>query len=209
VRSSLILFFLTCAMLAIAPHSADAQSQARGFVGVALLGASDDTSNRVRFPDEGASRVLALEADLMRAGTLAIGVEASHLGSVTGAYNAQCCIFRDEQREIAVLGVLRERVWNSARVALDIVGGAGALFQHRETLIADRFFPSAASTVIEDRGSPAFVLGADLPIALAEHLALSPELRWYFLQRGSLDTLNVTRQSSNRPAVGVSGRLTW
>src|SRR5262245_8943502 len=117
VRSALNLLFLTCAMLQIAPHPADGQSRVRGFAGVALLVASDDAAHRVRFPDEGASRVVALEADFIHAGPMAIGIEASHLGTVTGAYDAQCCIFRDKQREVTLLGILRERVSTSARVA--------------------------------------------------------------------------------------------
>ena len=182
----------------------------RGFAGVGVLSARDDSVNRVRFRDEGASRVFLVEADVFRVGRAGFGVELSNLGTVTGRYDTLCCILRDEQKEISLLGVLRERVWRTNRVAVDIMGGAGVLLQHRETSVANRFAPAAtAIETIEDRRSPAFALGIDVPLLLARHVALAPEVRLYCAQRGTLNTANVTRASSQRPAVGLSGRVVW
>ena len=217
VRSS--IFIITFSVLMLHSRSLLAQNQTarsptnadRGFLGAGVFAANDDASNRVRFPDVNGSPSLRLtiEAEVVRAGRIGLGLEFSTLGTVTGSYNAACCILRDEQKETSVLAVVRERVWRKDRLAVDIVGGMGVLFQHRETMVALRFVGGSAVTTVEDRYSPAFAIGADLPLFVAQHIALVPRFRLGFLERGALDTPNVTRSSSQTSAIGLSGRIVW
>jgi hypothetical protein len=206
-----------CAPLLVLARSSVARGQTarsasitdHGFVGVGVFGAGDDSFNRVRFPDQSSPHVFLFEANFFRAGRAAFGVELLNLGTVTGAYDALCCILRDKQKEISVLGVFRERAWRRNRLTVDIIGAAGVLLQHRETNDSDRSLPTTTISTIEDRRSPAFAVGVDLPLLLARHVALAPQVRLYFLQRGGLDTANVTRASSLRPTIGLSGRVMW
>jgi hypothetical protein len=207
-----------CAVLLVLARPSLARGQAarsvsitdHGFVGAGVFGASDDSSDRVRFPDQGSPGVFLFEANFFRAGRAGFGMEFLNLGTVTGSYDALCCILSDKQREISVLGVFRERAWGRSRLAVDIIGAAGVLLQHRETSTAYRFSPpSTAISTIEDRRSPAFAVGMDLPLLLAPHVAVAPLARLYFLQRGLLYTADVARGSSTRPAIGLSGRVMW
>jgi hypothetical protein len=78
-------------------------------------------------PDQSSPRVFLFEANFFRAERAAFGVELLNLGTVTGSYDALCCILRDKQREISVLGVFRERAWRRNRLTVDIIGAAGSL----------------------------------------------------------------------------------
>jgi hypothetical protein len=205
-----ILLVLARSSVARCQTSSNVSIADHGFVGLGVLGASDDRSDRVRFPDQGPSGVLFVEANFFRVGRAGFGVELLNLGTVTGSYDALCCILRDKQNEFSALAVVRERAWRRNRLTVDIIGAAGVLFQHRETSVADRFSPAAtAISTIEDRRSPAFAVGMDLPLLLARHVSVAPQARVYFLQRGGLDSTGVTRASSTRPTVGLSGRVMW
>jgi hypothetical protein len=217
VPSTIVI--ITFSILLLHSRSSLAQSQTirspanadRGFLGAGLFVASDDASNRVRFPDVNASRSprFTIEAAIVSAGRIGLGFEFSTLGTVTGSSNAACCILRDEQKETSVLAVVRGRAWRKNRLAVDVVGGMGVLFQHRETMVALRQVAGSAVTTVEDRKSPAFAIGADLPFFVAHHIALVPQIRFGFLRRGELDTPNVTRASSQTSAVGLTGRVLW
>jgi hypothetical protein len=66
---------------------------------------------------------------------------------------------------------------------LDGVFGVGALRQTRTTTTQFRYPPFQTTTTTSDHTSAAFSLGADAPIAVARHVAVIPQMRWYHLRR--------------------------
>ncbi len=182
---------------------------ARRFFGVGVMGGTNDAADRVQVPNENASGILLVEADLVRAGRAALGVEFASFGKTTGSTNALCCLFEAEQSERSLLAMVRGRAWTSGRVALDGTAGAGVLFEHIEAHSSLRFVPNSATDVIENRRAPVLAAGVDLPLLLAPHLSVAPMARLYFLRRETIDTAVVAQSSSRRFAVGASGRVLW
>jgi hypothetical protein len=100
---------------------------------------------------------------------------------------------------------------------MDIVGGAGVLFQHHERRVAP-CFSGCANTIEEtlENRAPVFALGIEVPILPASRVAVSPFVRLYWLRRGEHVTelpdsipFQYEWRSSTRVAFGVTGRLVW
>ena len=201
----------TCLFVFSIPGLSEAE---RGFVGGGIGGARGDFVNRDRF----GSRVLTphpslvwfVETDVGRAGRIAFGAEFVNLGEVRGRFDAACCIQRNSQKEAALLGVLRVRSGGRGSVAVDVVGAFGVLLQERVRTSGLRF-PGSLTTTTENARSSALGIGVDLPIQLTARVAVAPLMRLYFLRRERIidpsDT--VAQQPSRRPAVGITGRVTW
>jgi hypothetical protein len=209
---------IACAVVMWSPCLCVAQStpphSERGFVGVGIGAARDDSVNRDRLASSGSDapsriRVWLLEAGVFRARRAAFGVEFIDLGTVQTRSDSACCYSRGAQDESALLGVVRTRVGDAGRLAFDAVGGIGTLFQHRDNTVGLRF-PQSESTKTQSARSPAFTVGLDLPVFLSRHIVVTPLFRLYFLRREKVaDGFTVTQAPSQRIGVGVSGRATW
>ena len=117
--------------------------------------------------------------------------------------------------ERLLIGLGRVRVAGSSRWGVDVIGGAGALFQHHESLEAFCGTCTDFRRAIVDHVAPAFVVGADVPVRVAGPLWLGAVVRYHVLARGSHQTqvpvLFVPWQdewkSSRRLAVGLDFRI--
>jgi hypothetical protein len=213
---------VACAALTLHPYPSGAQNHAPraprnsygGFVGGGFARASDDTVERIGFrntspgPESSSARVWLVETMVFVIGRIGAGAELANLGTVVGSIQTASFSQRHVQNETVLLGVVRVRAARRDRLALDVMGGAGTVLQHRETRVAYRHVRTQTDT-IDDRRSPAFVLGVDTPITIAPHVAVVPHVRWYFLHRGVLYAPSFSRSASTRPAIGLSGRLIW
>jgi len=179
-----------------------------------FFAATTDEASRVRFPDTGSdsdqgARWL-IYGSVFVARHFAVGMEYAPLGTVIGRYDAVCCVMVDSEEESVLYGTGRFSTNRPGRLNLDVVGGIGVLFQHRETSGNLRFGPSSAATAaVDDRTDLCLVLGADVPISVAPHVVVSPIARLYFLDRKTIDTANVTASSSTRFMVGVIAGVKW
>ena len=102
--------------------------------------------------------------------------------------------------------------------AVDVVGGAGVLFQHHEMGGCEPAVVRCEDTsgpALDERAA-AFMGGLDVPIHLAPHFAVAAALRAYFLRRSnhiSGGDISYPWQQEWRPstraAVAVNARLLW
>lgn len=208
-------------LLAATPRSGNAQNAGmapsapvRGFVGAGRLAGSSDASNRIRFPDDDRERLWLIEVCAPVASRVSIGAELFSLGTVTGGTRGNGFELREKQTERLLQGVVRVRAARGGRVALDVMGSGGVLFQKRDTIfeVCDFAGPNpGCSDVLDDESRHALALGAgiDVPIAITSHIALTPMMRVLALRRDNFEGANSLRHSSTRLVVGVGGRIGW
>lgn len=162
--------------------------------------------------------IYAGEVSARVAPRVAIGAEAIDLGTATGETSGITFHSTGEQRERALVGLLRVRLIGRARVALDLVGGGGVLFQRHlaETEPCFSRCPALHMTEVTNR-APAFLVGADVPIQVGRHFSIAAIGRYYSLKRGEHTATDPREpipwqfeyESSSRIAVGASARVTW
>lgn len=123
-----------------------------------------------------------------------------------------------EQRERAVLGIVRIRAAAHRRIALDVAGGAGVLLQHHEASFAPCFSGCEVSSVRTlDHTATAIAAGVDVPIHIARHFEMAATGRYYFLQCGDnlpddprdLLPWQFEYRSSARIVIGGGARVVW
>ncbi len=190
------------------------------FVGVGIGPASNDAASRMWLYEEGRSIVWLVETGVALSQRFGIGVEYSQpsaaIASTLVSLGRAQIAGRQEER--VLLGVLRGRLAGENSLALDVVGGAGAVFQHHET---GSCVPPVARCESTDGPSmnhqaPVFMVGMDVPFSVARHFAIGVQARIYALRRGeqtSESNLSLPWQYGWRPstrvAIGMAGRLVW
>ena len=215
----MLAIFLLAAFAAAPPAFAQTDSLPRGFIGVNALGASTDAAERMRLGSDARPWIYSGELSVRVAPRVAFGGEAVDFGLATGETSGISFRSRGEQRERAIVGLLRIRTTGRARVALDVVGGAGALFQRHTAIEAPRVSSQLDPTVTFEytHRTPLFVAGADVPIRLARNFSIAAIGRYYMMRRGD-NTPEDPRQpirwqfehqSSSRIAIGAAARVTW
>jgi hypothetical protein len=182
--------------------------------------ATNDAGSRMRLVEEGLATASVVEAGAAVMPRLGIGVEYSQPSAATafttvGLGRAQIA---GRQEERVILGVLRGRLTGTRRWALDLVGGAGVLFQHHESggcVPAVVRCENTSGPAVDER-APAFVFGIDVPVRVARHLEIAAAARVYSLRRGEHTTaqdINLSWQFEWRPSMrGVAtlnGRFVW
>jgi hypothetical protein len=202
-----------CAFLAVS-HTALAQSAGppRFFIGAGLYIASDDYSNRmgrVDFADEDPS-VISVEGGVRVAPRVSIGAEFLKQHTLEDVALSRSAQTHGEQRENVLVGTVRARLAGGSDVALDVVGGAGAVLQHHEERVNSCAITCVMSSRTKTNWGPAVSAGVDVPIRLA-HLVIAPTMRVYYLARGEPADRSWVFQwhSATRLAAGVSVRVAW
>jgi hypothetical protein len=112
---------------------------------------------------------IAIGAEYSTLGTMETSVSNSLIGSIDGL-----------GKSTAFYGVARVRVVRRAQVSLDALGGIGGQFSHREF-----HYTSASGTPTDSSDSVnylSYLAGAEMPIAVARHVSVSPYGRLYFLR---------------------------
>jgi hypothetical protein len=214
-----------CALLSVASAAAQTTSSAsmplpRAFVGVGAGPSTNDAASRMRLYEEGLAAVWLVEAGAAVSERVGIGVEYSQPSVATafttiGLGRAQSA---GRQEERVLLVMVRARLAGMNRWALDVVGGAGILFQHHESGRCEPAQIRCEDT--DDRSlderAPAFAIGLDIPVRVARHLEVAGEVRAYFLRRGehtSESDINLSWQyewqSSTRAAAVIVRRVVW
>ncbi len=187
------------------------------FFGGGVAPATDDAASRMRLFGDGSSLVWLIESGAAVSSRVGVGVEFTRPTTLDAETSGRSFWASGRQRERILVGLLRARVTGSDRVALDLVGGAGVLLQHHEQRQAP-CFSGCADTIAEelDHQAPAFALGADVPLRVTPHVWLNAAIRWYALRRGDHVTgfpaeipWQFEWRSSNRFAMGVTGRVGW
>jgi hypothetical protein len=214
---------LATVLLAVIASGSQAFAQTseipRGMVGIGVTFASSDASSRMRLGSEARRWIFSGELGVRVASRVAIGAEAIDFGTATGETSGISFRSGGEQRERAIVGLLRLRTMGGARVALDLAGGAGALFQRHTAIEAPRVSSSIDPTVTFEHShrAPVVVAGADVPIELGDHLSIAGIARYYAMRRGD-NTPDDPRapirwqfehESSGRFSIGGSARVTW
>lgn len=214
-------FTLLCDVPAAAQSStAEAVPLPRAFVGAGAGLSTNDAASRMRLYKEGLARTWLVEAGAAITGRLGIGAEYSQPSAATafttvGAGQAQIA---GRQEERVLLATVRARAIGMNRWALDLMGGAGVLFQHHESggCVPARTLCDNTSGWFLDARAPAFVVGLEVPVRLASHFEIVTSARAFALRRGehtSATDINLTWQyewkSSTRAAVVVGGRVVW
>jgi hypothetical protein len=180
-----------------------------GFAAAGIVSTSDDAASRTRFPDGPVSGGLwFIGAAAFVGHGVALGVEALSLGSVTGSYNADCCILRDQEEEKAILATVRWRALRLHRLAFDPLVAFGALTQHRETENNVRF-PPITNLAITNESDTAGGFGVDVAVTVLPHVVVAPMFRVYTLRRSSPNIPNVVASSSTRFVIGVTAGGSW
>src|SRR5881409_1049116 len=121
-----------------------------GLAGVGVLALTDDAAERTRFAAASDARVEWLvDAAVFVAPSLAVGVEALSLGTVTSSFNANCCVGSEQEQEAVILVTGRWRAMRHNRLGMDAVFGFGTVIQHRDTRLAYRFVPNSETRTVE------------------------------------------------------------
>lgn len=190
------------------------------FVGTGFGPSTNDAKSRMRLFEEGLASAWVVEAGAALVARVGIGVEysqpsAARASTTVGLGRAQIA---GRQEERVILGVLRGRLTGTRRWALDVVGGAGVLFQHHESggcVPAVARCENTAGRALDER-APAFVFGIDVPVRVARHFEIAAAVRAYGLRRGehtSAQEINLSWQyewrSSMRAVATLNGRLVW
>ena len=118
------------------------------------------------------------------------------------------------QEKTTLMITARGRALARSHFAVDGVFGVGALRQTRTYTFDPRDPGDSITTTSRDDSSAVFSLGADVTIALARHVAVIPQMRWYHLRRlGNLGVTGSTPTWFDAPAsffaFGVTGGVTW
>jgi len=214
-----ILATVVLAVIASAPQAfAQSSELPRGLIGAFVMLSDGDPESRMRLGGEARPWVLAGELGVRLAPRFGIGAEAIDLGIATGETRGASFHSTGEQRERAVVGLMRVRVTGRERIAFDLVGGAGALFQRHTAETAPCFSGCAVSSpTAYSHRAPVLVAGADMPIRFGRRFSIAAIGRYYGLRRGD-NTPDDPRQpipwqfehhSSARFGVGGSARVTW
>ena len=192
----------------------------RAFVGAGAGLSSNDAASRMRLYEEGLARMWLVEAGAAVTGRLGVGVEYSQPSGATafttvGAGQAQIA---GRQEERVLLATVRARAIGMNRWALDLMGGAGVLFQHHESggcVPAQTRCDNTSGRFLDER-APGFVVGLEVPVRVAPHFEVVTSARAFALRRGehtSETDINLTWQyewrSSTRAALVVVGRAVW
>jgi hypothetical protein len=213
-----ILAAFVLAVIASAPQAFAQSELPHGLIGISITRATSDAASRMRLGSEARPWVLAGEVSVRVTPRVAIGAEAIDLGTATGETAGRSFRSLGEQRERALMGLMRVRVSGSERVAVDLVGGAGVLWQRHSVFFAPCFSGCAVSAdgALTDH-APALVAGVDVPIRAGRYFSIAAIGRYFFLRRGDNVPSGPTDQlpwqfeyrSSGRIAIGASARVVW
>ena len=187
----------------------------RAFVGAGVGMATADADSRMRLND-GSALVWLFEGGASVSSRFGIGVELFQPSVLTGSTSGISFTSAGRQIERVLVGLVRARVGASDRLAVDLVGGGGVLFQHHEL----RNGPCSGCPITFqsdfDQRAPAFVAGVDVPVRAGRHFEVDPTVRYYALQRGDHTTAlpNIVPwqfefKSSARLAFVINGRARW
>jgi hypothetical protein len=204
------------ALLGIAAVGEAQTALPRGFVGVGIAAATSDADSRMRLFED-SFQITTIEGGGRLSPRVGVGVELVRPGRVEAFTTGQGFKAEGRQDERVVLGVVRFRAGSGERWGLDVLGGAGVLWQRHEGTIASCAARcTAAQTSTSTSVTLATVGGADVPVRLARHVSVVPQARLYGLHRAhrvSSSTHFISWPFETKPsarlAVGVSGRFTW
>ncbi len=213
---------LAAAVLCLSDARASAQPATpalalpRVFVGGGVTTATNDAGSRMRLFEDSRG-IWFLEGGAALSARFGLGVEFVQPTAVTTSTSGRFGTSWGRQEERALLGLVRGRVGATERIALDVVGGAGLLFQRHEIRFAPCIgCPLTPSGTLANQ-APALAFGADIPVRVGRGLVVAGVARCYVLRRGD-HVSNIPSEifpwqhewkSSTRFGVGISARAVW
>jgi hypothetical protein len=172
----------------------------------------------MRLYEEGVATLWLVDVSFGLSERISVGAEYSQPSAATASTLTRHAILAGRQEERVLVGLLRARLAGVHRWAVDAVGGGGVLFQNHQSgscvpsLV--RCDDTSGSSV--SQRAPVWAVGLDVPIRVAAHVEIVPNVRGYFLRRGEQSSAldpNVGWQfewrSSTRVAAVVTGRVVW
>jgi hypothetical protein len=218
--SFVLVFFLSSIPLYAQPGRSGVDPLPAAMLGVAFGPSTNDASSRMRLFEEKHALLWLAEGGLALSDRVGLGVEYSQPSAATAFTTVGLGRFQiaGRQQERVVIGLLRARLGNAGRLAFDVVGGAGVVFQRHETgncTPAQTRCEAIDGPALEERAA-AVAAGVDLPVRLARHFELAAIGRTYFLRRGEHTSASDPSlpwqfewRSSTRLAILVDGRIVW
>jgi hypothetical protein len=200
MRTLVVAALTVSAALLAMPVSAQSSVSARPGHGFATVGVVVSTSND---PVVGVSWVdehLLVNGVLFVAPRVGVGIERlpEHDAEAVAAHNLSFDQSEQVREQSALMITAHGRALTRARLALDGVVGVGRSHQVRSLTTVMRFAPFGTTTTTTETTSAAFSFGADGTISLARHIAVIPQIRWYFRRAGE-----------SAPGFGVTAGVSW
>jgi hypothetical protein len=178
---------------------------------------TNDADERMRLNNAPSPWATAIEFGGAVSSRVALGFQVGFPPTVSGSTSGSSFRSSGKQTERTLIGFALVRLAATQRAAIEVMAGAGVLFQRHEQSQAP--CPSCADTYFDTmtRNAPAFILGADVPYRVAPHVWLSWFGRWYVLKREphkAEDSRNPLPWQyewgpSTRASLGVSARVGW
>jgi hypothetical protein len=139
--------------------------------------------------DRGQRIGLWLEAGRWATSRVGIGAEVSVPGSFDAVQQSRVYEARNEHRDVVISGVLRYVYFRAGRTRLDVVGGGGVadaktVQRSRRRDTATGVLSPRVDEVVIRRIGALVTGGADVQIAVAGRVAITPSLRLYYTERG-------------------------
>lgn len=216
--------FLAVTLAALTTHSVAAQTSSADettmprFVGAVSIGLlTDDANDRMRLGDVPRSWATAIDFAAAVSGRVAVGMEVGFPPTISTSTGGVSFRSSGTQSERTLVGFVRARVAATRRTAIDVMAGAGLLYQHHALSSAPCYTCADTYEDSETRWPPVVAFGADVPYRVAPHLWVSWFGRWYALKREEhknrqpADSLPWQYEwgPSTRASVGVSARVGW
>ena len=182
-----ILTFIVALLVASAPASAQRRGNrvtqpGSGSAGGSIFWDLSGDGERLGSKDGTVGPLWLVYGTVFVTPRIAIGAEYSTLGTLeTSISNPVIGNYLYSSKSSALYGVARVRVVRGAEVSVDILGGIGGQFSHREY-----HYSSAAAANSYDSSDSAnylsYLAGVEMPLAAARHVCVSPYARFYFLR---------------------------
>ena len=206
-------------LVCVRPGLAQSREVPRIFIGAGLYRGTDDLSDRMSRVDFEVRElsVTNFEGGVRIGRRASLGLDFFRPRELTTVMFFRSGQIRGTQREHVWLATARARLAEVHGIAVDAVGGGGAIVQHHEQRVFLCAEICVTSTSSMTNRAPAVMAGFDLPVRLAPFLAVAPTFRTYFLDRGEHNRADDGQRlswpfqwrSSTRLVAGISGRVFW
>jgi hypothetical protein len=180
---------ITSIALAVLPATAQSSTSGRpghGFATVGAVGVTGDPADGANVMGQTVNRGhLLVSGAVLVVPHVGVGIETFPEHNTTAqVYNTLSFVTSEQLQEKTTLMVTaRGRAFAQSRVAVDGVFGVGALRQTRTFTDVSRDPRDPIRTATSEHTSAAFSFGGDVIVAVAPHVTVIPQMRWYHLRR--------------------------
>jgi hypothetical protein len=178
-----VLSFTTVVQAQSTPSSA--HTFERAFVGIGVMGGTDDSEQRVTLPGSGTNGsplALTIDAGVWLTHRVGIGVEYLKPSSVELDISSVFGSIVQTEHETLLAVTGRIRAARRSRATVDLTAGVGPLWQGWNTTPANCCSQTVATG---QETTTAGLAGVNISVLLAPHFAITPLARVYWFSRNS------------------------